>query len=419
MLISDFLHPVPLNHVSNATFFFQKIHAQFPGNTLVNCCRVVAKLAGKTVDLVIDTDEERKAASYKAFNPTNKFPILETPEGNIQESHAIAKFLAHGHATLLGANAVERAQIDSWLNWVQSGVLQSAMPAFYAILGRRTDVTQAEFNDAVKSIKENCRALDQALTGDWIVGNSVTVADIVLAASLSGAFQLVLDQGFKKAGAKVCAWFERVSALPEFRAIYGNVKMATKSMKPVIKVEEKKPKAAAAAAAAKPAEVKVVNPLDELAKTCEFDLFNFKTFFVNHPDKKGVAVDEMLQKKGKDGFRWWFVHYDKVGTEGQVMYMFQNMLEGFIQRLDGFRKHAFGRVCMTKDEPDLEIKGVLLVRGDVVPQELIDHPQWEYMQARKMDWDNVADMNLVREYMSSKEEGQVNGELCQMAMWHK
>ena len=292
------------------------------------------------------------------------------------------------------------------------------MPAMLAILGMSTSVTQPEFNDAVKSIKENARAIDSALTGDWIVGNSVTVADIVLAASFSHAFQMVLDTGFKKAGAKVCAWFARVAALPEFVAVFGKIKQGTKSMKPVIKTEEKKPKAAAAAAA-KPAEKKDVNPLDELAKTCEFDLFNFKTFFVNHPDKKGVAVDEMLQKKGKDGFRWWFVHYDKVGTEGQVMYMFQNMLEGFIQRLDGFRKHAFGRVCMTKDEPDLEIKGVLLVRGEGIPQELIDHPQWEYMQARKLDWSNDADMTLVREYMSSKEEGMVNGELCQMAMWHK
>ena len=89
----------------------------------MQACLTVAKLAGKNVDLVIDTEEERKAPAYKAFNPTNKFPILETPEGTIQESHAIAKFLAHGHASLLGANATERAQIDSWMNWVQSGVI--------------------------------------------------------------------------------------------------------------------------------------------------------------------------------------------------------------------------------------------------------------------------------------------------------
>jgi glutathione S-transferase len=76
---------------------------------LVNSCRVVGRLAGKDLTLVIDSDETRASPEYKALNPTNKFPLLETPEGNLQESHAIAKFLASSHATLMGANPVERA----------------------------------------------------------------------------------------------------------------------------------------------------------------------------------------------------------------------------------------------------------------------------------------------------------------------
>ena len=103
-------------------------------------CAVAAKLAGKDVTVVLDTEEERKAPAYKAFNPTNKFPLLETPEGNLSESHAIGKFFAHGHATLLGSNAVERAQVDQWMNWLQSGVLQSMMPAVYAIFGNNKDI---------------------------------------------------------------------------------------------------------------------------------------------------------------------------------------------------------------------------------------------------------------------------------------
>lgn len=101
-----------------------KLHTQFPGNILVQMCQVTAKLANKNVELVIDTDEVRNTPAYKAFNPTNKFPLLETPEGNLSESHAIAKFLAHGHASLLGGNPVERAQIDQWMNWLQTGVQQ-------------------------------------------------------------------------------------------------------------------------------------------------------------------------------------------------------------------------------------------------------------------------------------------------------
>lgn len=98
----------------------QKIHTQYAGNILVNMCRVIGKMAGKNLQVVVDSDETRATAEYKAFNPTNKFPLLVTPQGNLSESAAISKFLADGHDTLLGTNAVERAQIDQWCAWVQT-----------------------------------------------------------------------------------------------------------------------------------------------------------------------------------------------------------------------------------------------------------------------------------------------------------
>lgn len=168
--------------------------------------------------------------------------------------------------------------------------MQAGGPAIYAILGRNTEVTQPVFNDACKSIKENARAIDQALTGDYLCGGNLTVADILLAAGFSLYFQLVLDQGFTKAAPKCCAWFARVSGMPEFVAIFGKIRMAKKSIKPVLKTEEKPKKPAQQAAAAKPKdaepEKKAVNPLEALPPT-SFDLFNFKTLYVNHPDKAG------------------------------------------------------------------------------------------------------------------------------------
>ena len=70
----------------------------------------------------------------------------------------------------------------------------------------------------------------------------------------------------------------------------------------MIKAEEKKV-AAPKPAAAKPKKEEEEsfedkpagkNPLDLLPES-KFDLFNFKTFFVNHPDKSGEAVDELLK----------------------------------------------------------------------------------------------------------------------------
>ena len=78
--------------------------------------------------------------------------MLETNEGVLHESMAIAKFLANGHQTLLGTNDLERAQIDQWTNWVLelSGKLDKVC---FAILGTEP-IEQTEFNDSIKEIKE-------------------------------------------------------------------------------------------------------------------------------------------------------------------------------------------------------------------------------------------------------------------------
>ena len=388
-------------------------------------CVVVAKMNKKQVEVVIDSDETRAEASYKAFNPTNKFPLLETPEGKLSESHAVAKYLAHGHASLLGANALERAQVDQWMNWVQSGPQQAGYPAIMAIFGRTTECTSAAFLDSMKSIKENLRAVDQGLTGDFLCGSKVTLADIFVAGTFSMAFQTVLDQGFTKAAPKACAWFARVAALPEFVSCFGKIKMAKKALKPILKTEEKPKKGqAAAGGAAKPKgedapAKKEVNPLDALPPS-SFDMYNFKTYFVNVPDKAGEGHARMMAEVDHEGYSFWFLHYEKFGKEGQVEYQFLNLLEGFMQRLDGFRKHAFGKMCMLKAEPDLEMAGVLLMRGQVIPQECIDHPQFEYCNPRKMDVKNPADVALIKDFFASKDQtGTANGWPVAVSMWHK
>ena len=75
------------------------------------------------------------------------------------------------------------------------------------------------------------------------------------------------------------------------------------ALKPVLKSEEK-PKKPAAQAAAKPKATedgedappkKEVNPLDLLPPS-PFDLFNFKTFYVNHPDKAGEGFNAFMEQ---------------------------------------------------------------------------------------------------------------------------
>ena len=99
-------------------------------------------------------------------------------------------------------------------------------------------------------------------------------------------------------------WFNKVSKIRSFVRAFGCIKLAQKPLKPLnLLVKEKKviPKAEQPKQVAKPKKEdgeeevkKSKNPLDNLPET-KFDLYNFKTFFVNVPDKAGQGVDELIK----------------------------------------------------------------------------------------------------------------------------
>lgn len=231
-------------------------------------------------------------------------------------------------------------------------------------------------------------------------------------------FQTQLDAGFRKAAPKASAWFERVVKLEAVIKTHGHIKACARSLKPLIKVEEKKEEKKQAAPQPKPVEKKKENPLDVLPES-PWNFFDFKTFFVNHPDKAGAGTDEMLKQFDHAGYAAWFVQYEKYKGEGEVLYKTANLMKGFLQRFEDFRKHAFGRMAVTGEEPVLEIEGVFIFRGTVIPQEAHDHPQFEYYKHRQLNLSNDADVKILREFFGGAEGTQANGRPIQEIAWHK
>lgn len=234
------------------------------------------------------------------------------------------------------------------------------------------------YNEALKTVKENLRVLNTHLQGkDYLVGGSITVADILVAVHLVLPMQLALDPGFRKAMPNVTSFFEKFIKLPQVVKRLGNVKLCQKTIKPQLPPKEEKKAAApakkeAATTDAAPTK-KEENPLDVLPPS-PFDLYNFKTLFVNSPDRRGEGMKFFFDNYDPEGYTIYFIHYDKYEGEGQVTYQTANLLNGFLQRIDHFRKHAFAMHCMLGEEPNLEIEGVWLFRGKGIPQEMKDHP---------------------------------------------
>lgn len=298
-----------------------------------------------------------------------------------------------------------------------------------AIFGFDTNVTADEFKVGDKFLKDACKSLNKELTeNEWLAGTAgPSFADYAMACYWNLAFATTLDAGFCKAKPHhaTVAWFKKVSALPAFVKVMGHVKMCEKAVKPVIKVEEKK-KAVVVAKVEKKVEEEKPRSWEDTLPACAFDLYNFKTFFVNHKDKKGEGLAEtkkMFQAADfNEGYSWHWIKYQRYGDEGQVQWRFANLLNGFMQRTDPkLSKFAFGVMHMIGEEPDLNIEGVWMFRSQDIPPLMHDNPQLEYFDKKKLDFmNNEEDYKLIAEFFGApKEDGNINGRPIQQSEWFK
>jgi len=70
------------------------------------------------------------------------------------------------------------------------------------------------------------------------------------------------------------------------------------------------------------------------------------------------------------------------GDEGKVLYITENLCDGFLQRFDEFRKWSFARQLILGTEKKQEIMGVWMWRSTGIPKECHDHPSFEYYTKR-------------------------------------
>lgn len=163
-----------------------KIHGAVASRT--RRCLWTAEEAGAEYELVrVNLSKgEHHSEAYSRLNPNGRVPALEDEGLVLFESGAICQYIARKHpdARLLPApNTRDAALHDQWMFWAVSEIEQSlwsmgkhriALPEEYRIDAmQRTALFEWQRAKAV---------LDDALDGrDFIVGDHLTVADIMIA----------------------------------------------------------------------------------------------------------------------------------------------------------------------------------------------------------------------------------------------
>ena len=163
---------------------------------------------------------EHRSDAFKTKNPDATVPMLELDDGTcIAETMAICRYFEESYPdapTLLGDTALEKAQVEQWLRWIEF--------SFFLPTGMCFQHTSGYFKDRMNPIKEwgeECRTsvekfmhfLNKHLDGrEYICCDRFTAADIN--AFTTVAFARVVDIRIKPEQANLQAWYDRIKQRP-------------------------------------------------------------------------------------------------------------------------------------------------------------------------------------------------------------
>jgi len=125
---------------------------------------------------------------------------------------------------------------------------------------------------------------------------------------------------------------------------------------------------------------------------------DFKKEFLNTKESRQSVMDEFWKKIDYEGYSFWFLQYQKLASEGKVLFKSNNSASFFLQKLDPFRKYTFSAHGVYGEEGNYEIRGVWMWRGLDIPEEIREHDNFPFMTIKKLDPHSESDRKLIEQY---------------------
>ncbi|XP_005178105.1 elongation factor 1-gamma [Musca domestica] len=399
----------------------------YPENFRAYKALIAAQYSGAQVKVASDFvfGETNKSAEFLKKFPSGKVPAFETSDGKfLSESNAIAYFLA-SEQLRGGKCPFAQAQVQQWLSFADNEIVPASCALVFPLLGI---MPQQKGNTAKQDVEVVLNLLNKKfLESTYLVGERITLADIVVFCSLLHVYQYVLDAASRKPYTNLNRWFNTILNQKQVKAVVGNYSLCDKALvfdpkkyaefqaktggakpqqekkakeekKPAPKKEEPKKEELDAADLALAAEPKSKDPFDALPKgTFNFD--DFKRVYSNEDEK--VSIPYFWEKFDPEHYSIWYGEY-KYNEELTKTFMSCNLIGGMYQRIDKMRKQAFASMCLFGEDNNSTISGIWVWRGQELAFTL--SPDWqvdyEVYDWKKLDPKSEETKKLVEQYFS-------------------
>jgi len=381
----------------------------FKFSPTVQFLHFVARHCNVSVETVnVAWSEAERRAELKPNSPSGTFPYLTCQNGNVSQSFAIARFFCEqNNAALLGADNFQRAQVMEWCEFARNEIRSKAKSIVYPIFGHAS--SEGMDND-MKALKEHVQLLNKHLESrKYVCGDNLTLADLVLAFELRMFFQFCFVENMRKSlFPKVTEYLVNILSTEHAQRAFGRFILCKNPLKaPKVEKKKEEPKKKEE----KPKEVvaeekpkKKANPMDSLPPS-SLVLDDWKRDFLNRKDQD-VAMQEFWNSKfDPAGYSLWHMHYEKLPSEGKILFKTNNSSSFFLQKLDNFRKYSFATHGVYGVEGAYEIRGCWMWRGTEVAEQMAEHDNYPYMKVRRLDHTKEEDRKLVEAYWLKLKEG--------------
>jgi elongation factor 1-gamma len=402
-----------------------------------------------TPDFKIGVDT--KTEEFKKLSPTGKVPVLNTPQGALSESNAIARYIARYQrdSELYGCSFFESGQVDSWIDFCSHDLELPVSMWIYPVFGYmpyNAAVTDKAKGDVARALQ----VLENHLSDKtYLVGQKITLADITLVSALVYPFKFVADADFRAPFPNVMRWFDTCVNQVHFQSVIGQVVLCASELTtggeaivtptstaggskkdkkdkkkggqldpkdyPKKEKSEKKAKAPKApqekkVKEEKEEEVEAPKPKkeDHLFKVMDkespstFVMDTWKKTYSNCETYE-AAMTEFWSTFDAAG---WSIHrgdymYDE---DNSVPFMTSNLIAGFIQRTEEIRKWLFGTMTIrgVAGKGTMPITAYYLIRGQSMEPLIQCNDDAAFYKWTKMDIPaSDADKAMLFEYWTA------------------
>ncbi|KAG5438725.1 hypothetical protein PCANB_002445 [Pneumocystis canis] len=357
---------------------------------------IVAKANNLNIELVTENPNLGLSNEYLEAFPKARIPAFEGIDGfKLTEANAISIFLAsqNENTTLLGRTKKEYASIVQWMSFANTDLMSSLVGWVFPIIGRSRYVKKA-MDDSQAEVERLCKYVNNFLEPrTFLVGECLTLADIVMAAHLILGFSHVFDKKWRLGFPNLIRWFVTVTHQPIWMAATSVPELIDTPTKRVLKqcVDEKPapanvPNPSSIESDGSSAGKKTKHPLDSLP-TGTLVLDEWKRQYSNNDSS--VAMKWFWENFDPNAYSLWKVDY-KYNKELGMIFQSSNLCGGFFQRLEASRKYIFGVLAVYGVNHDNVIQGAFIIRGKDYKSAFDVAPDWDSYNFTFLD---SSDMN--------------------------